>query len=76
MGSHRRRTCTWQSCTAAGHLIDLDTCKSYCLGCALAMLRAADDPIVNFRELNGSTEYADALTRHPILGVTEPWPDR
>ncbi|MFF4343294.1 hypothetical protein ACFY00_25605 [Kitasatospora sp. NPDC001540] len=66
MGRHRR-LCQWTGCRQYANLLDLDTEQTFCLGCALAMLHAADDPIVNFREFDDTTEYTDAIARHPSI---------
>ncbi|GAA1963425.1 hypothetical protein [Kitasatospora viridis] len=47
--------------------------QDFCLPFALAMLYAADDPIVKFREFDDSTAYADALRERAPIGLLR-WP--
>ena len=74
VGRHRRK-CQWPGCQHYANLRDLDTRQDFCIGCALAMLYAADDPITRFEEFDDSTEYATALRDRGPLGWRG-WPGR
>ncbi|GAB7182748.1 hypothetical protein ATKI12_2579 [Kitasatospora sp. Ki12] len=54
--------CTQCSAPAVIEDLDAQPPKPWCLGCATALVRAGD-PVLNYRQLNGGSEY-----RHILAG--------
>ncbi|MFJ9694720.1 hypothetical protein [Kitasatospora sp. NPDC101183] len=52
--------CTQCSAPAVIEDLDAQPPRPWCLGCATALVRAGD-PVLNYRPLNGKTEYQRIL---------------